>query len=205
MVWSAMKARCNNKNVKEYKYYGGRGVKVCAEWHEFEQFYNWAINNGWENGAQLDKDVIPNKLNIPSLLYSPETCCFTSQKINVNNTRATIYVEYLGEKLPFQIACEKANVNPLMMRDRLRKQGLTFEEALKYKKKYSSGLSNYTSFDLRVYREVVSLRMTGLMYKEIAKKFGITVQTVYNVITNRGNRFDWLYVDMLSNIQIKIR
>jgi len=40
-IWSSMKARCNRKNHKAYKYYGGRGIKVCDEWrNSFEQFYN---------------------------------------------------------------------------------------------------------------------------------------------------------------------
>jgi len=31
-VWTAMKQRCNDKNNKTYKDYGGRGIKVCNQW-----------------------------------------------------------------------------------------------------------------------------------------------------------------------------
>jgi len=38
-VWCAIKQRCYNTNVKNYKYYGGRGIKVCDRWLEsFENF-----------------------------------------------------------------------------------------------------------------------------------------------------------------------
>lgn len=37
--WSGMMARCYNPNVAIYKHYGGRGIRVCAAWHDFEQFY----------------------------------------------------------------------------------------------------------------------------------------------------------------------
>ena len=38
--WISLKARCNNKNDKDYKYYGGRGIKVCDGWiNSFETFY----------------------------------------------------------------------------------------------------------------------------------------------------------------------
>lgn len=37
--WNAMKSRCENSDVKEYRYYGGRGIRVCDRWREsFEAF-----------------------------------------------------------------------------------------------------------------------------------------------------------------------
>jgi hypothetical protein len=37
-VWAAMIQRCTNSNNKAYKYYGGRGIKVCERWLAFENF-----------------------------------------------------------------------------------------------------------------------------------------------------------------------
>lgn len=37
--WASMLQRCNNKNNLHYSYYGGRGLKVCKQWHKFENFY----------------------------------------------------------------------------------------------------------------------------------------------------------------------
>ena len=37
--WNNMLTRCHNKNSKDYKNYGGRGIAVCDEWLEFENFY----------------------------------------------------------------------------------------------------------------------------------------------------------------------
>jgi len=36
--WANMKQRCLNKNKPEYPHYGGRGISVCQEWLEFDQF-----------------------------------------------------------------------------------------------------------------------------------------------------------------------
>jgi hypothetical protein len=33
-----MRQRCNDPNTPEYKYYGGRGIKVCKRWHDFVAF-----------------------------------------------------------------------------------------------------------------------------------------------------------------------
>ena len=37
-TWRSMKARCQNPNTECYPRYGGRGIKVCAEWGKFENF-----------------------------------------------------------------------------------------------------------------------------------------------------------------------
>ena len=29
-IWNAMHQRCRNRNIKEYPYSGGRGIRVCA-------------------------------------------------------------------------------------------------------------------------------------------------------------------------------
>lgn len=39
-IWQAMKNRCGNKNIKQYRNYGGRGIKVCERWrNSFVAFY----------------------------------------------------------------------------------------------------------------------------------------------------------------------
>lgn len=36
--WSAMRSRCKNSHDKDFKHYGGRGIRVCARWDRFEDF-----------------------------------------------------------------------------------------------------------------------------------------------------------------------
>lgn len=69
-VWSGMKQRCYNSNCEHYDLYGGDGVTVCAEWKDsFQCFYDWAIENGYKKGLELDKGKLsPYK---SGKLYSP--------------------------------------------------------------------------------------------------------------------------------------
>ena len=34
--------RCQRESAKNYCFYGGRGIKVCDEWHDIEIFEKWA-------------------------------------------------------------------------------------------------------------------------------------------------------------------
>lgn len=36
--WASMLKRCSNGNHKSFKDYGGRGIKVCDQWRNFETF-----------------------------------------------------------------------------------------------------------------------------------------------------------------------
>lgn len=37
-IWAAMKRRCNNVNQPSYARYGGKGIKVCEGWGDFDNF-----------------------------------------------------------------------------------------------------------------------------------------------------------------------
>lgn len=54
-VWAAMKRRCYNPNCAPYKYYGGKGVKVCDEWLEYKGFKAWALANGYTDTLTIDR------------------------------------------------------------------------------------------------------------------------------------------------------
>lgn len=55
-IWSHMKARCDNPKNNRYYCYGERGIKVCDQWHHsFEDFYQWAMDNGYEEHLTIDR------------------------------------------------------------------------------------------------------------------------------------------------------
>lgn len=119
-VWAGIISRCYTPSSSGYKQYGLKGVKVCDLWrHNFLEFYNWAISNGWEKGLQIDKDIIPKKLGIPALLYSPELCSIVTKKQNCNLRASSRFIEYKGETKTVSQWAEEYGLNKTTLKDRL--------------------------------------------------------------------------------------
>ena len=74
-----MMRRCYNEKAVDYKDYGAKGITVCEEWHDREQFRKWGKENGWKKGLKLNR--YDGKKN-----YCPENCYFgTKMSRNPNS------------------------------------------------------------------------------------------------------------------------
>lgn len=38
-AWTAMRERCLNPRAHNYYLYGGRGIRICERWNDFEKFF----------------------------------------------------------------------------------------------------------------------------------------------------------------------
>lgn len=85
--WSNMKRRCLDVNNVSYHLYGGRGIKVCTQWLNYDVFRTWALNNGYSKELTLDRiDVNGN--------YEPDNCRWISWHQQSLNKQDTIYLTY---------------------------------------------------------------------------------------------------------------
>lgn len=89
-IYADIKSRCFNSKKISYKNYGGRGITMCEEWLEFENFYNWAINNGYKEGLTIERiDVNGN--------YEEKNCKWIPLEEQAKNRRDTHFVTYNGK------------------------------------------------------------------------------------------------------------
>lgn len=93
-IWAHMLARCYCETDAKYYTYGGRGIEVCAEWKEnFQNFYDWSIDNGYSDDLTIDRiDVNDN--------YSPENCKWSNAVEQSNNKTNTIYIVCFKNEIP---------------------------------------------------------------------------------------------------------
>lgn len=90
-VWLQMMYRCYKKTSKAYGRYGGRGISVCEEWHDFESFVRWSDSvGGRPDGYTLDR--INNNGD-----YNPYNCRWVPMKIQNINKSDNIVIGYSGK------------------------------------------------------------------------------------------------------------
>ena len=121
-VWQCMKDRCLNPNSQEAKHYIDRGIKVCDEWLDFENFYEWAMANGYKEGLSLDR--IDNDGN-----YEPSNCRWATAKQQCRNRSNNYILTVNGESHCISEWAEIVGIKPTTIHTRKRR-GWTDEEAI---------------------------------------------------------------------------
>jgi hypothetical protein len=84
--------RCYNKKQKAFINYGSRGIVVCKDWKNFENFYNWAMKTNYKDGLSIER-IDVNKS------YCPENCKWIKVEEQAKNRRTSLWVEYNNQKM----------------------------------------------------------------------------------------------------------
>ena len=130
-----MKARCTNPKCYEFKSYGGKGVCVCEAWQKFEQFYEWATNNGYEDDLSIDRiDAQGN--------YEPPNCRWIKMKDQSLNRTDNHIVTAFGRSQTIKEWSTETGIKYDTIERRINAYGWTAEDAVSIKpqhgRKYSS-------------------------------------------------------------------
>ena len=124
-IWVHMRERCNYTKHKHYKYYGGRGIKVCKEWDNkndgFNNFYNDMYESFkkhcevfTEENTSLDR--IDSNMN-----YEANNCRWATWVQQAENRSNTRHIEYNGNFYTVRELSNLTGVKICTINSRLKK------------------------------------------------------------------------------------
>lgn len=112
-AWIGMRRRCKNPERKDYPRYGGRGIRVCAEWDtSFGAFIN-------DMGARPGPGYSIDRINHDGHYEPGNVRWATAQQQTENRSNARV-VCYLGETLPIGDWAVRLGIDYYTLWQRLR-------------------------------------------------------------------------------------
>lgn len=90
--WKAAKARCHNPKHKKYKFYGGRGIKMCDRWFNSFEFF---FEDMGERPIGLTLDRFPDMKGN----YEPGNCRWATSEEQVRNRPTNIFITFNGKTM----------------------------------------------------------------------------------------------------------
>ncbi len=181
-IWKGMKRRCYDTKRKEYKNYGGRGIKVCDEWvNNFSAFYNWALENGYNDVLTIERNNVNGN-------YEPSNCKWATKKEQANNRRNNQFLTHNGKTQTIAQWAKELNINENTLRNRIQKKlpeekifsgavqskhNITFNGETKSLRQWSidTGI-NYSTLQSRLYKFNWDIEKALTTYTKTSKKRG---------------------------------
>lgn len=121
-AWRSMLERCRLTTSKSYPRYGGRGIRVCERWTEFEAFF---ADMGEKPSPHHSIDRFPNNDGN----YEPGNCRWATASEQARNKRNTILVVQNGVLRPLIDVAEECGLLVCTIQRRM-KRGLSLADAI---------------------------------------------------------------------------
>lgn len=122
VTWKGMKSRCYNKRESNYYNYGGRGIKLCKRWLDFNNFKNDMYDSYNDN---LFIDRINNNGN-----YCKSNCKWSTRKEQNENKRNIVYITYKGITKKRLEWAREIGISNKNLKDRINKLKWPLSKAL---------------------------------------------------------------------------
>ena len=106
-IWHGMHARCLNTNLREFKYYGARGITVCDRWTGENGFVNFLADMG-SKPTKHSLDRIDTNGN-----YEPSNCRWATSFEQIHNRRRFCLDRFSSEMLLEELKRREVHLVPI--------------------------------------------------------------------------------------------
>lgn len=117
-IWQGILKRCFDLRHRSWRYYGGRGIRVCVRWQK-------SFENFWEDMGRTYRDyLIIDRINNDGH-YTPSNCRWTTYTVNNRNRRDNL----IGFPPNFQDIALKKGIRKQCLYARIRR-GMTWGQVI---------------------------------------------------------------------------
>lgn len=120
-IWNGMIQRCLNPSNPDYKYYGGRGIKICDHWLKFKNFL--------DDIGEIPKDLTIDRINNDGN-YEPNNWKLSTRKEQARNRRNNISTIIDNKYKILKDYCKTTGLNYNSIMSRIHTQKLSIKEAI---------------------------------------------------------------------------
>jgi hypothetical protein len=161
LAWRSMRFRCLNKKCHAFADYGGRGIKICKRWDDFQNFIK---DMGFKPSPKHTLDRIDNDKN-----YTPKNCRWATMKEQCNNRRNNVWIDYKGKKRTLQGWADYLGVNSSNLGHLLKKNPIS--DVIKYYKNGGRGVNiTYNGDTKKISEWAKDLRITNRHFRDMLKR-----------------------------------
>lgn len=112
--WVGMRNRCLNVNDKQYKHWGGRGIKICKRWEEYLNFKEDMFES-------FKPELSLDRINVNGD-YSPENCRWATIIEQNRNKRNNTLIDTPKGKMSVIEAAEAFGIKETALHYRIKNQ-----------------------------------------------------------------------------------
>ncbi|MFF2531236.1 hypothetical protein ACFVS2_20250 [Brevibacillus sp. NPDC058079] len=163
-IWRTFNSRCYNPNQDGYENYGGKGIQVCKEWHDFETFASWCLKNGYE------KNLILKRLD-PNGDFSPSNCKFMTVVESSYYRVNTLWIHYKGNRITLRQLSEQTGIPLRVLQNR-------YNKGWRGERLYSP-VSNHVGYRVKEQQNHITINGITKTIADFARESGLTYNGLY--------------------------